>query len=184
MRYSASEKLEIIELVEQSTLSVGRTLASMGSAAERRAQFISAIPSGAMSRRVCTTAASVTGFLDGFRNYSDDGDVARLDLWLDGFEQVILGARVQRAAKIHCGDSCHGNNTRFGNHQTCPHGAPSGLQCIPATPAAGAQQCNHKATPLSAFCGTGLNALSTLEIIGFIEGDRRCSVGPAVRRCV
>ena len=29
MRYSASEKLEIIELVEQSTLSVGRTLASM-----------------------------------------------------------------------------------------------------------------------------------------------------------
>ncbi len=38
MRYSASEKLEIIELVEQSTLSVGRTLASMGSAAERRAQ--------------------------------------------------------------------------------------------------------------------------------------------------
>ena len=28
MRYSASEKLEIIELVEQSTLSVGRTLAS------------------------------------------------------------------------------------------------------------------------------------------------------------
>ena len=30
MRYSASEKLEIIELVEQSTLSVGRTLASIG----------------------------------------------------------------------------------------------------------------------------------------------------------
>ena len=29
MRYSASEKLEIIELVEQSTLSVGRTLASI-----------------------------------------------------------------------------------------------------------------------------------------------------------
>ena len=30
MRYSASEKLEIIELVEQSTLSVARTLASIG----------------------------------------------------------------------------------------------------------------------------------------------------------
>ena len=30
MRYSASEKLEIIRLVEQSTLSVGRTLASIG----------------------------------------------------------------------------------------------------------------------------------------------------------
>jgi transposase-like protein len=30
MRYSASEKLEIIELVEQSTLAVGRTLASIG----------------------------------------------------------------------------------------------------------------------------------------------------------
>src|SRR6185437_2852052 len=30
MRYSASEKLEIIELVEQSTLSGGRTLASIG----------------------------------------------------------------------------------------------------------------------------------------------------------
>ncbi len=30
MRYSASEKLEIIELVEQSSLSVGRTLASIG----------------------------------------------------------------------------------------------------------------------------------------------------------
>ena len=30
MRYSASEKLEIIELIEQSTLSVGRTLASIG----------------------------------------------------------------------------------------------------------------------------------------------------------
>ena len=30
MRYSASEKLEIIELVEQSTLSVGRTLAPIG----------------------------------------------------------------------------------------------------------------------------------------------------------
>ena len=30
MRYSASEKFEIIELVEQSTLPVGRTLASIG----------------------------------------------------------------------------------------------------------------------------------------------------------
>jgi putative transposase len=30
MRYSASEKFEIIELVEQSALSVGRTLASIG----------------------------------------------------------------------------------------------------------------------------------------------------------
>ena len=30
MRYSASEKLEIIELVEQSSLSVGRTLAPIG----------------------------------------------------------------------------------------------------------------------------------------------------------
>lgn len=30
MRYSASEKFEIIELVEQSTLSVGRTLAPIG----------------------------------------------------------------------------------------------------------------------------------------------------------
>ena len=30
MRYSATEKLEIIELVEQSTLAVGRTLESIG----------------------------------------------------------------------------------------------------------------------------------------------------------
>lgn len=30
MRYSASEKLEIIELIEQSTLSVDRNLASIG----------------------------------------------------------------------------------------------------------------------------------------------------------
>ena len=56
MRYSASEKFEIIELVEQSSLSIRRTLAPIG--IPRSTFYESAVPSAAPRSRASTGATS------------------------------------------------------------------------------------------------------------------------------